>query len=316
MNSEISVILPVFNEEKNISIIFEELKTNLERTQKNYEIIFIDDGSIDGSFRILSEIAQNYKQVKVIRLQRNFGQTAAIMAGLESTSGKVIIFMDADLQNNPADISLLLQKMEQGYDVVSGWRRKRKDPLFTRKVPSWIANKIISLISGVRLHDYGCTLKSYRSDFIKKVKLYGEMHRFIPIYTFWQGANIAEIEVNHRPRKYGKSKYGLSRTFKVLLDLLTVKFLNSYLSKPIYIFGGSGLLLLTLGVIVGVITLIQKYFYQVWIHRNPLLLLAVFLFILGMLFVILGLLGEVLVRTYYEISNEKPYRIKETINLR
>lgn len=313
---EISIIIPAYNEEENIPLLYAQLKESLLRLNKICEIIFVDDGSVDKTFFVLSEIAKTDEQVKVIQFTRNFGQTAAVQAGIDEAQGSIIVLMDSDLQNDSSDIIRLINKLNEGYDIVSGWRKKRKDSLFTRKIPSWIANRLISLITGTHLHDYGCTLKAYQSVFIKDVKLYGEMHRFIPAYASWQGAKIGEIIVNHRARKYGVSKYKLARTFKVILDLITIKFLGSYLSKPIYIFGGIGMLLTVLGIGVGIITLIQKYFYGIWVHKNPLLLLAVFLFIIGTQFIMLGLLAEIIIRTYYAAKERKPYFIKEKINFK
>ncbi len=312
---EVSVIIPVYNEEDNISCLIVEFLEVLKKLHKKFEIIFIDDGSSDTSYAKLSALSLSDSAIKVVRFTRNFGQTAAIAAGIAVAEGKILVLSDADLQNNPQDIPSLLAKLDEGYDVASGWRKDRQDSFWKRQLPSQIANKLISLITGVKLHDYGCTLKAYRRDFLKDIKLYGEMHRFLPAYLSWLGAKIAEVEVNHRPRQWGKSKYGLERIFKVILDLMTVKFFGSFISKPIYPFGGLGILLITGGVACGIVTLIEKYFFGVWAHRNPLLLLAIFLFIVGLQFIILGLLAEILIRTYYETNNRPPYKIKETVNL-
>jgi len=311
---DLSVILPVYNEEGNIQQLHDKIINALSKLDKSYEIIYIDDGSSDRSFDILSEIAKKDDKVKVIQFRRNFGQTAAIAAGIEHSQGDILIPMDADLQNDPEDIPKLLEKIEEGYDVVSGWRKNRKDRLITRKIPSILANKLISWVTGVHLHDYGCTLKAYKKDIIKDVKLYGEMHRFIPVYASWAGAKITEIEVRHHPRIYGKPKYGLIRIIKVLLDLFTVKFLAVYSTKPLYLFGGFGSGLCVSGVIFGAITLLQKYIEGVKAHRNPLLLLAVFLFILGVQLIMMGLLAELIIRTYHESQNKPVYLIKKTIN--
>ena len=311
---DISIVIPVYNEEENIADLFSKLRDVCSRLNKSYEIIFVDDGSGDSSFHILSNIAQDDSHIKIIQFQKNFGQTAAISAGFSFSKGGIVIPIDADLQNNPNDIPRLLEQIDAGFDIVSGWRKNRKDS-FSRRIPSIIANKIISIVTGVHLHDYGCTLKAYRRRFLEDVKLYGEMHRFIPAYASWSGARLGEIEVDHLPRIRGKSKYGLSRTFKVVLDLMTVKFLSSYLTKPIYIFGGLGLILLFSGFLFSTITLIQKFVYNVWVHKNPLILLAVFLFILGVQFIMMGLLAEIIIRTYYEIKEKPPYFIKKKINI-
>ncbi len=312
---EVSVIIPVYNEEENISSLIAEFLAVLRKLGKKFEVICIDDGSSDTSYAKLAALAISDSLIKVVRFTRNFGQTAAIAAGIAVAEGKILVLSDADLQNDPQDIPNLLLKLEEGYDVASGWRKGRQDSFWKRRLPSQIANKLISVITGVKLHDYGCTLKAYRKEFLKDIKLYGEMHRFLPAYLSWLGAKIAEVKVNHRPRQWGKSKYGLERIFKVVLDLMTVKFFGSFISKPIYPFGGLGMLLITGGVVCGIVTLIEKYFYGVWAHCNPLLLLAIFLFIVGLQFIILGLLAEILIRTYYETNNRPPYKIKEKVNL-
>src|SRR4030066_1257240 len=240
----LSVLIPVYNEEGNLSLLYGKLESALKKTKKAYEIIFVDDGSSDGTMEILLDLREKNPNIKVISFSRNFGQTSALSAGVDSWKGDIIIPMDGDLQNDPENILLLLQKIEEGYDVVSGWRKDRKDPFLTRRLPSIIANKIISLIGGVHLHDYGCTLKAYRKDILKNIRLYGEMHRFIPIYAKWVGARVAEIPVHHLARQSGYSKYGMGRVFKVILDLMVVKFLMSYSQKPIYVFGGMGLLMI------------------------------------------------------------------------
>jgi len=311
---DLSIILPVYNEEENIHELHLEITNVMTKLGKSYEIIYVDDGSSDRSFEMIAEIAKIDEKVKVIQLRRNFGQTAAIAAGIEHSQGDILIPMDADLQNAPEDIPKLLEKIDEGYDVVSGWRRNRQDKLITRRIPSILANKLISWVTGVHLHDYGCTLKAYRKDIIKDIKLYGEMHRFIPVYTFWAGGKITEVIVTHHPRRYGKTKYGLSRTLKVILDLLTVKFFGSYATKPIYAFGGFGALLCLTGVIIAAVTIFQKYAYNVWVHKNPLLLLAVFLGILGVQLIMIGLLAEIIIRTYYESQAKPIYLVKKLIN--
>ncbi|MCX8124635.1 MAG: glycosyltransferase family 2 protein, partial [Spirochaetes bacterium] len=237
----LSIVLPVYNEEENILPQYEHIVDAMKKTKYTYEIVFVDDGSTDNSFALLEQIAKKDKRVHVVQFRRNFGQTAAMAAGIEYSKGDIIIFMDSDLQNDANDIPLLVQKIEEGYDVVSGWRKNRQDKLLSRKIPSRIANWLIAKVTGVYLHDLGCSLKAYRGEIIRQVNLYGEMHRFIPVHASWIGASIVEVPVQHHPRKFGKSKYGIKRTFKVLLDLATVKFMGSYSTKPNYIFGGIGL---------------------------------------------------------------------------
>jgi glycosyltransferase involved in cell wall biosynthesis len=309
----ISVIIPVFNEEENISPLYEKLTSVLERIVKNYEIIFIDDGSSDDTLNILRPICKKDPRIKFISFSRNYGQTSALSAGIDFSKGKIIIPMDGDLQNDPEDIPSLLQKIEEGYDVVSGWRKDRKDPFLKRRLPSIIANKMISLIGGVRLHDYGCTLKAYRKDILKNVRLYGEMHRFIPIYAKWVGARVSEIPVHHFPRKFGSSKYGMNRVFKVILDLMVIKFLLSYSQKPIYVFGGMGLLMILGSFLSGLFAIYLKFFKGTSFILTPLPLLCVFLLLLGFLSILMGFLAEILTRTYYESQGKTTYQIKETI---
>jgi len=275
----------------------------------------VDDGSRDGTQEKLKQLAQKDKDVKLVMFRKNYGQTAAMSAGFQTAHGEVIVTMDADLQNDPADIPNLLKKMEEGYDVVSGWRKDRKDSFMSRKLPSYLANKVISFISKVPLQDYGCTLKAYNGDMIKKIHLFGEMHRFIPIYGHWMGARIAEIPVNHHPRVHGQSKYGLMRTFKVILDLITVTFLGTYSTKPIYIFGGVGFLFILIGGITSTLTLIQKWFYGVWVHRNPMLSISFFFLLAGFQCLLMGLLAELVIRIYHESRQRPTYWIEETMNL-
>ena len=311
----LSIILPVLNEEKNILEIYRELKEVLDTLEKTYEIIFVDDGSTDRSFEVIKVLAHDDPSVKVIALSKNFGQTAALVSGIDNARGEITILMDADLQNDPRDIPRLLQKIEEGYDVVSGWRKNRKYNLFTRTIPSFFANSLISLLSGVRLHDYGCTLKAYRSKIIKGLKLYGEMHRFIPIYASWVGAKIAEIVVNHRPRGYGKSKYSLWRVPKVLLDLATIKFIAHYRTKPIYIFGGSGIISILLSIICVIILLYNKFVKGISMIQSPLLILSALLIIIGVQSILMGLIAEMQMRTYFESLGKPTYHIREKINI-
>ncbi len=309
----VSVLIPVYNEEGNLSLLHEKLDLALKKTGRAYEIIFVDDGSSDGSLEILLDLREKNPNVKIISFSRNFGQTAALSAGIDSSKGDIIIPMDGDLQNDPEDILPLLQKIEEGNDVVSGWRKDRKDPFLTRRLPSIIANRIISLIGGVHLHDYGCTLKAYRRGILKNIRLYGEMHRFIPIYAQWIGARVSEIPVRHFPRRSGSSKYGMSRVFKVVLDLMVVKFLVSYSQKPIYVFGGMGLLMILAAFLAGLGAVYLKYFRGTSFILTPLPLLCVFLVLSGFLSILMGFLAEILTRTYYESQGKPTYQIKETI---
>ncbi len=288
----------------------------LEGAGRSVEVIIIDDGSRDEGFRLLKAAATDRPWLRLLRFRRNFGQTAAMAAGFARARGRVIVPMDADLQNDPDDISLLLDRLEEGFDVVSGWRKDRKDRALSRRLPSRIANWLIGWVSGVRLHDYGCTLKAYRREVLEPVRLYGEMHRFIPIYAKWSGARITEQVVRHYPRMEGKSKYGIGRTLKVLLDLATVKFLGDYSTKPLYLFGKCGMLFIAGGVASGVATLIEKFINpENYAHRNPLLLLAVMLFVVGIQLIGMGLLAELQVRTYHESQQKPVYLVAEEVNI-
>ena len=310
----LSIVVPIYNEVENVPELHEELYGVLVTLGRPYEIIYVDDGSKDGSHALLKRIADEHPEVVVIQFRRNFGQTAALAAGLEASKGDVVIFMDGDLQNDPAEIPRLLQTMDEGdFDVVSGWRKNRQDAELSRKLPSRMANWLISKVSGVELHDYGCTLKAYRRDVLKNVKLYGEMHRFIPAYAHWAGATVTELPVNHRARKYGKSKYGINRTIKVLLDLLTLKFLSSYSTKPIQLFGGLGAMCFFLGALATLLTLYSRLFEDVRVHRNPVALIAVFLFLAGLLFITQGLLAELVTRTYFESQGKSTYVIRSIL---
>jgi dolichol-phosphate mannosyltransferase len=287
-----------------------EVMSGLGRT---YEVVLVDDGSTDRTVPLLKEALSGRPHLRVVFFRRNSGQTSALAAAIEYSRGDILIPLDGDLQNDPGDIPTLLGKLEEGYDVVSGWRKNRKDALLTRILPSKIANHLISFISGVRLHDYGCTLKAYRREVIKPVVLVGEMHRFIPILASWQGAKVAEVVVNHRPRVSGKSKYGLMRTFKVILDLLTIKFLGSFLTKPIYAFGGAGVGLIALSFLMALYTLWEKLVDDVWVHRNPVFLIAIFFAMAGGQLIMMGLLGELLIRIYFASSRTTPYVIREVL---
>lgn len=309
----ISVIVPVYNEEENVAPLHAELIAAMNECGREYELIYVDDGSRDRSFEILKGIALSTPAVTVIQFRRNFGQTAALAAGIKASTGEVLVFLDADLQNDPADIPALLDRLDSGYDVVSGWRKNRQDAAISRKLPSSLANWLISRVTGVRLNDYGCTLKAYRREVLESFRLYGEMHRFIPAYASWGGASITEMAVNHRPRRAGKSKYGLSRTFKVLLDLATVKFLGGFSTKPIYVFGSVGIISMLIGIACGLAVIYQKVFDDVYAHRNPVLLLGVFLFVIGTQFVGMGLLAELIIRTYHESQDKPTYVIRRTV---
>jgi glycosyltransferase involved in cell wall biosynthesis len=310
---EISVFLPVYNEEPNLRPLHAKLDDALRRLGRTAEIIYVDDGSTDGSLEILRGLARIDSRVRVVALRRNYGQTAAMAAGIDAAMGRVLIPMDADLQNDPADIVRLLNKLDEGYDVVSGWRKNRQDTLVTRKIPSMIANRIISWIGGVPLHDYGCSLKAYRRESLEDVRLYGEMHRFIPIYASWAGARVTEIPVEHHPRTMGKSKYGLSRTLKVVLDLVTIKFMASYQTKPIYVFGTFGILAFLISMFAGLYAVFLKIFHRADFVQTPLPILAIVMFAVGVQFLLMGLLAEMLVRTYHESQAKRIYAVRDRV---
>ncbi len=312
----LSVIVPLYNEEDNVNPLIEHTVAALESLDHEFELILVDDGSTDDTNALVMRASCNDDRIKVIRFRRNHGQTAAMMAGIDHSSGEILIPMDGDLQNDPADIPALLAKLDEGYDVVSGWRADRKDKKITRTMVSRTANWLISRISGVRLHDYGCTLKAYRRDVIEDVRLYGEMHRFIPIYTTWFGGRVTEIPVKHHARKFGRSKYGLERVFKVILDLLMVQFLTRYETKPLYVFGMFGLLSVLFSFLVGMLALYLKFFEGTSLVSTPLPLLTVLSFLTGLTMILMGLLAEMLVRVYYESQGKPIYLIKETHNFK
>lgn len=311
---KVSVVIPLLNEQDNIQPLYQQLTQTLSN-KYNYEIIFIDDGSTDGSLNILRQLQKSDPKIRVISFRRNFGQTAALSAGFEHVKGEIIVALDADLQNDPADIPRMIEKLNEGFDIVSGWRKKRHDKVIRRQLPSKIANWLISKSTGVKLHDFGCTLKTYRKEALTQTKLYGEMHRFIPALASWNGAKIAELVVNHRPRTAGAAKYGFSRTWKVMLDLITVEFLGSFSTKPIYIFGGLGLLSAIGAFLSGAIVLYQKFISpsQLPMNRNPLLVLTALLITTTVQFILMGLLAELLVRTYHESQGRPTYVIREII---
>lgn len=309
----ITVTIPIFNEEENIPILYDRLRAALEKCGQSWDVVFVDDGSTDRSGSVLDELALNDARITVVHFRRNFGQTAAFMAGIDHAQGNIIVPMDGDLQNDPDDVAKLLAKLDEGYDVVSGWRKDRKDNEFKRNFPSRVANSLISRVSGVHLHDYGCSLKAYKRDVLDGVKLYGEMHRFVPIYAAWNGARVTEVEVTHHPRLHGQSKYGLERVIKVVLDLIVVKFLFRYSSKPIYIFGGFGFLSILFGVLAGIWALGLKLFAGTSLIQTPLPLLSVFLGAVGILSILMGLLAEMLNRTYHESQDKPVYRVSHIV---
>ncbi len=302
-----SVVIPLYNEEENLNPLIEALVPALEQLSGTYEIIFVDDASTDETFNLLEKIASNRQYVKVIQLSHNCGQTAALMAGVSHTIGEIIITLDGDLQNDPNDIPKLVKKFEEGYDLVSGWRKVRHDKYLTRVLPSIIANTLISYLSGVPLNDFGCTLKAYRGSFLRNLKLYGEMHRLIPIYMAWEGAAIAEVEIKHFARKFGESKYGLSRIFKVSMDLITVKFLESYVTKPLYAFGGIGLFLVFLGVV--------SIIWRALLGSEKLGLPGGVVILMGVQFLLMGVLAELIIRGYHESTDKKIYKIRRMLNI-
>jgi dolichol-phosphate mannosyltransferase len=315
MNNHVSIIVPVYNEEASLLLLIQKIVSVMEATGLTFEIIAVNDGSQDGSADVLAQIAAREPRLKVVNFARNFGQTAAMMAGFDHSRGDVIVPIDADLQNDPADIPRLLAKLGEGYDVVSGWRRHRQDEVVKRNFLSRCANWLISRLSGVHLHDYGCSLKAYRRSVIERVRLYGEMHRFIPIYASWYGARITELEVTHHPRRFGRSNYGMIRVIKVILDLLVVCFLDRWIGKPIYVFGGFGLLWF----LVAFVTLIDVFYLKIFQHTSmiltPLPLLVAISFMMGVMSILIGLLAEIVVRVYFEAQTKPIYFVNKTVNL-
>ena len=305
----LSVVVPIFNEKENITPLYDKVRDAMDTLGFPWELVLVDDGSRDGSSALLDDIAANDGRVTAVHFTRNYGQTAAMMAGMDHARGDIIVPMDGDLQNDPADVAKLLAKLDEGYDVVSGWRKDRQDHAIKRNLPSRLANSLISRVSGVHLHDYGCSLKAYRREVLDGVKLYGEMHRFVPIYAAWNGARVTEIPVTHHPRLHGESKYGLERVVKVVLDLIVVKFLFRYSGKPIYVFGGFGLLSILLSVLAGVWAIALKLFWDTSFIHTPLPLLCVFLGAVGVLSILMGLLAEMLNRTYHECQAKPVYKV-------
>ena len=306
---DVTIVVPVYNEIANVGPLVEEIFSSLDGLELRHEVLFIDDGSSDGTEEALDELAQKHPTLRAVHFRRNCGQTAALQAGFDLAKGEVIVPMDGDLQNDPADIPKLLAKLNEGYAVVSGWRRDRHDS-FSRTFPSRIANWLISVISGVRLHDFGCTMKAYRKEAMEGVRLYGEMHRFIPIYASWQGGKITELVVNHRPRTSGTSKYGIDRTLKVILDLFVIKFLARYSQKPMYVFGSFGFLSICLSFATFALMVYYKFWGGKTFIETPLPLVAVLFFLMGFVSLLLGLLAEIIMRTYYESQGKKTYLIK------
>ena len=310
----LSIVIPVYNEEENIQPLYLELTEALDDIGYDFEVIVVDDGSQDASFSRLQAVHESDRRWRIFQLRRNFGQTAALSAGFDAAQGSVVVTMDADLQNNPNDIPKLLSKMEEGYDIVSGWRQDRKEPFISRRLPSIIANNLISRTTNVTLHDYGCTLKAYRSEVVKNVKLYGELHRFIPALASWMGVRVAEVPVSDRARRFGKSKYGIFRTFRVILDLITVGFLLKFATKPLHMFGGLGTVMFSLGGFLGLYLAYVRLVERQGIADRPLLLLAILLIIVGVQMISIGLVAEMVMRNYYEPEGRPTYMIREKLD--
>lgn len=312
---KVSIIIPVYNEEVSIKILLDELDYFLKSFEYSYEVVFVDDGSKDYSYSLLKDAALKNTNFKVIRLRRNYGQSAAMLAAIDCSTGDVVVPLDADLQNDPNDIPKLLNLIEEGYDLVSGWRKNRQDRALDRKIPSMLANKLISYVSGIKLHDYGCSLKAYRKDILEGVRLYGELHRFLPVCASWNGAKVTELEVNHRPRMFGKSKYGLGRTYKVILDLIVLKFLSDFSTKPIYFFGGFSIACFLFSFLLSGWSLYLKIFQNIDLDGTPLLIFSAVFIIVGVQFLLMGILADLVMRTYFESQDKKTYQIKESVNL-
>ena len=312
---KVSIVIPVYNEEENIKKLRREINVVMAKENLTYEMIFVNDGSVDSSLAVLEDLSKNDTNVKVINFAYNFGQTAAMSAGIKEACGEIVIPMDADLQNDPIDIPAFLSKIDEGYDVVSGWRKNRKDTLVLRKIPSWFANALIAKITGVKIHDYGCSMKAYKKDLIQGVALYGEMHRFIPAYVSWHGGKVTEIVVNHRARIHGVTKYGISRTFRVLLDLILIKFLSKYMNRPIHFFGGIGFFALFLGGVAALWAVYLRQVHLISFIETPLPVFSTMLVIVGVQLIAMGIIAEMLMRTYYESQGKQPYIIKNKFNI-
>ena len=312
----LSLVIPVYNEEESLPLLFDAIHQALDSLSRSWEVVLVDDGSQDGSLGVLKTLAErDPEHIRVVAFRRNFGQTAAIAAGIDHSAGAVIILLDADLQNDPADIPMMLSKLDEGYDVVSGWRANRKDTFITRTLPSRMANGLISRVTGVELHDYGCTLKAYRREVITGFHLYGEMHRFIPVFAHAVGAKIIEVPVRHHPRRFGEAKYGLERITKVLLDLFTVKFLLSYSAKPIYLFGGAGIGIIALSTLLLLFLFVRRIFFSISVFGSPIFQISAMFFILGFQSILMGLIAELQVRTYHESQQKPTYTVREQINI-
>ncbi len=312
---KLSIIIPIKDERDNLKPLHNQLRQSLDPSVSAYEIVFVDDGSTDGSFAVLAELAAGDPRARVVQLRRNFGQTAALQAGIDWSSGDILVTMDGDLQNDPADIPRLLDKLAEGYDAVLGLRAHRQDHVFIRKIPSILGNWLIRKVTGVRIRDMGCTLRAMRRDLAEALPLYGEMHRFVPVLAQQYGARLAQIPVRHHPRNAGRTKYNLTRTFRVILDLITVKFLHSYLTRPMHVLGSAGLVSMGLGVVSLLATIWMKAHRGIFMTGNPLLLLSVMLELVGVQFISMGLIGEVLSRTYFESQGKTAYAIRATLNL-
>ena len=308
---DLSIIVPVYNEEQNLPLVYQAIIDAMQPETREWEVIFVVDGSRDSSLKVLHNLRESdTNRVRVLELRRNFGQTAAIAAGIDHAAGEIIVLLDADMQNDPADIPMMLKKIDEGYDVVSGWRKDRKDAFINRTLPSKLANGLISNVTGVHLHDYGCTLKAYRREVITGFRLYGEMHRFIPVYAHRFGAKIIEVPVQHHARRFGKAKYGLERTIKVILDLFTVKFLLSYSNKPIYLFGGAGILLMGISAFLLLYLFIRRVWFLIGVTQSPLFLMSVMAGLMGFQSILMGLIAELLMRTYHESQGKPIYNVK------
>ncbi|MDL1944370.1 glycosyltransferase family 2 protein [Chloroflexi bacterium CFX2] len=312
--TDLSLVVPVYNEKENLPLLMDAIEAALTPLEKKWEVVFVDDGSRDGSLDVLENLAGKHpKHVRVVVFRRNFGQTAAIAAGIDHSDGDIIILLDADMQNDPADIPLLLAKLDEGYDLVSGWRKDRKDNRLTRTIPSNLANGLISWVTGVHLHDYGCTLKAYRRQALEGFRLYGEMHRFIPVFAHSVGAKITELPVRHHPRKFGEAKYGLERTVKVVLDLFTVKFLLDYSHKPMRLFGGTGIILIGISALLLAYLFVRRVFFLISVLGSPFFQISVMLLILGFQSILMGLIAELLARTYHESQSKPTYTIRAVL---
>jgi len=312
---KVSIVVPAYNEETSLKVLVDELNVFLSDFEYDYEVIFVDDGSKDNSFNVLKDAAIENPKFKVVRLRRNFGQSAALLAAIDTSTGDVIVPLDADLQNDPKDIPKLLNLISEGYDLVSGWRKHRQDRAIDRKFPSMVANKIISKVSGISLHDYGCSLKAYRKEILSGVRLYGELHRFLPILASWNGAKVAEIAVNHKPRVFGESKYGLSRTYKVVLDLIVLKFLSDFSTKPIYFFGGFSIFSFFSAFAMTAWAMYLKIFRGIDLDATPLLIFAAVFIIVSVQLLLMGILADLIMRTYFESQDKKIYQVRESVNV-